>query len=184
MSNTPLKIAIRALDLLDGKRDNKYFQTPLIKKNITGACLSGNSSMKNFVGKKIDIDCKKTALKLLKLSKIFKKLPAARFIAKHPNSEKQKTAAYQKELRSLGADDFFGFHVVHHMIEGMLLGIYDTKGSFNTIFSKIPFLSVSNIVQGLGYRNFRAANAKRASHIFNKLARRYSFDSTPFLNKL
>lgn len=184
-SSASIKRVIERLDLLDGKRDGSYTNIPLRCENATGACKiaeEGQSvKISTSTGGKIDFDCKELARKLNILIDIAEKIPATKYATgkiKISNETKPIVSDYE---------DFYGFHIVDHMIASLLVGMSLPHEPFHKLFSYIPFERYNRHVHWYGVKlkepafvDVNVTNVHEAFDLFKDLGKKYGFDASPF----
>ena len=198
-SGATIKRVIERLDLLDGKRDGQYTDMPLHRKNTTGACkiaeetrgtlkkglpkgsFQVNAKLTTSSGRKINIDCKELARRLNVLIDIAEKIPATKYATgkiKISNTTKPTDLAYE---------DFYGFHIVDHMIASLLVGMSLPQEPFHRMFSYIPFERYNRHVHWYGVKmkepsfvDANVTNIHEAFDLFKGLGKKYGFDASPF----
>lgn len=182
-----IKKLIERLDQLDGKRDGSYTTIPLRCKNVIEACKMAEKEGESVktstpTGRKADFDCKELARKLNVLIDIAEKIPATKYA-----TGKIKISAGAKRPIDLTYEDFYGFHIVDHMIASLLMGMSLPREHFHKLFSYIPFERYNRHVHWYGvalkepaFMDVSITNIHEAFDLFKGLGKKRGFDASPF----
>ena len=201
---------ITRLDLLDGRLNGRYNDIPLRNHSSTGMCeiaeeldeqLSSELAKKGPTpargsekeggvqapleigdGRTVTVDCKKLVEKLNFLAAVAEKLPATKYFADRANK-----ISSADQLRNLTYADFYGYHIVDYMITALLNGKTTPGVPFHKLFSFAPFelcdaasSEYVRLIHKGGAKKENVTNIEGALALFDKLGKKYSFDTKPF----
>lgn len=190
--------AIKKLDLLDGREDGFYTDTPLHVQNTTGVCEMAGDISKGMPagddsipictnittpgGKVVSVDCKVLAERLNMLADISQKLPMTRVLSHQIQPTKDA---------HLSRDDIYGYHIVDHMITTLLFGMTTTEMPLGEVFSYVPWGEYTEATKDI-YNTFARAGVpitgediaittdEEGYKLFETIGQRYQFDPLPF----
>lgn len=170
---------VKRVDLLDGRKDNKYFNQPLLNSNATGACTSqykrcsldqrqkkicplSNVPMINYFNQTVSIDCNKLFSNLDKLGRIFSKIGASILVGYYP-------AVVSKAVlnKTYTFAEIFAASLIHNIIESLLYGNFMPRKMLGLLVDDVSIPSIfdeaKRIYFGLTRNNYRGKVIKNPS---------------------